>query len=151
MRLITLALLMASAGFAAAPNFEGNWKLDGSKSDFGQFPAPSLLTQKISHSDPEITVDVKIVGEQGEFAFTSKYTTDGKECTNQGFGGSEAKSVLKWEGDYLMIDTKGAFGDNPYTMKDKWALSDGGKVLTILRHFSSGMGEMDQKLVFEKQ
>jgi hypothetical protein len=142
---------MASAAYSAAPNFEGNWKLDASKSDFGQFPAPSLYTQKITHSEPKLTVDAKIVGEQGELAFTSDYTTDGKECTNQGFGGSEAKSVLKWEGDNLMIETKGAFGDNPYTMKDKWTLSDGGKVLIILRHFSSGMGDMDQKLVFEKQ
>ncbi len=92
-----------------------------------------------------------MASDRGEFEFTSNYTTDGKECTNQGFGGSESKSTLKWEGDNLIIETKGAFGDNPYTMEDKWTLSDAGKVLTVLRHFSSGMGEMDQKLVFEKQ
>jgi hypothetical protein len=50
-----------------------------------------------------------------------------------------------------VIDTKGSFGDNAFTMKDKWSLSADGKVLTVARHFSGGMGDMDQKMVFEKQ
>jgi len=36
-------------------------------------------------------------------------------------------------------------------MKDKWTLSEGGKVLTIQRTFSSGMGDVTQKMVFDKQ
>lgn len=151
MRLVTLVLIAASAGFAATPNLSGDWKLNTSKSDFGQFPAPSTMTQKMSHAEPKLTVEVKMANDNGEFEFKSNYTTDGKECTNQGFGGSEAKSVLKWDGENLVVETKGTFGDNAYTMKDKWTLSGDGKVLTILRHFSSGMGEMDQKLILDKQ
>jgi hypothetical protein len=151
MRLVTLALIAASASFAAVPDLTGNWKLNAAKSDFGQFPAPSSMTQKVSHAEPKLTVGVKMASDMGEFEFTSNYTTDGKECANQGFGGSEAKSVLKWDGETLLIDTKGAFGDSPYTMKDKWVLSEGGKVLTILRRFSSSMGDVDQRLVFDKQ
>jgi len=151
MRLVTLALIAASAGFAAVPDLTGNWKLNATKSEFGQFPAPSSMTQKVSHAEPKLTVGVKMASDMGEFEFTSNYTTDGKECVNQGFGGSEAKSVLKWDGETLLIDTKGAFGDSPYTMKDKWVLSEGGKVLTILRRFSSSMGDVDQRLVFDKQ
>jgi len=151
MRLVTIALLAVSAGFAAAPDLSGTWKVNMKKSDFGQFPAPSSMTQKVSHTDPKLTVELKMVGDQGEFGFTSNYTTDGKESTNQGFGGSENKSVAKWDGETLMIDTKGTFGDNAYTMKDKWTLSDGGKVLTIQRHYSSPMGELDQRIVLEKE
>ena len=151
MRLLTLALVAASAAFAAAPDLTGNWKMNSAKSDFGQFPPPSGLTQKIAHAEPKLTVEVKMATDNGEFNFASNYTTDGKECTNQGFGGSEMKSVLKWDGETLVIDSKGAFGDNAYTMKDKWTLSEGGKILTILRHFSSGMGDVDQKIVLEKQ
>jgi hypothetical protein len=151
MRIAVLVLAVASAAFGAAPNFGGNWKLNTSKSDFGQFPPPSSMTQKMSHAEPKLTVEVKMTGEMGEIEFTSNYTTDGKECTNQGFGGSEVKSVAKWDGDALGIESKGAFGDNPYTMKDKWTLSEDGKVLSIVRHFASAMGEVDQKLVFEKQ
>jgi hypothetical protein len=151
MRLVTLALVAACAGFAATPDLTGNWKLNATKSDFGQFPAPSSMTQKVTHGEPKLTIAVKMTSDMGDLDFTGNYTTDGKECTNQGFGGSEAKSVVKWDGETLLMETKGAFGDNAYTMKDKWTLSEGGKVLTILRHFSSGMGDVDQRIVLDKQ
>lgn len=151
MRLTALALFAAAAAFAATPDLSGDWKLNTSKSEFGQFPAPSSLTQKIEHAEPKLKVDTKMSSDMGDVAFTANYTTDGKECTNQGFGGSESKSIVKWDGDALLIETKGTFGDNAYTMKDKWTLSDSGKLLTIQRHYSSSMGELDQKLVMEKQ
>ena len=69
------------------------------------------------------------------------YTTDGKEGTNQGFGGNPTKSVLNWDGDTLRIETKGQFGDNEFTMSEKWALSADGKMLTLTRLFKSAMGE----------
>jgi hypothetical protein len=151
MRFLTIALLAASAAFAATPDLSGSWKLNASKSEFGQFPAPSSMTQKVTHAEPKLTVAMKMSSDMGDLDLTSNYTTDGKECTNQGFGGSEAKSVVKWDGDALLMETKGTFGDNAYTMKDKWTLSEDGKVLTIVRHFSSGMGDLDQKLILEKQ
>lgn len=151
MRLVTLALIAASAGFAAVPDLTGNWKLNVSKSDFGQFPAPSSMTQKVSHAEPKLTVDVKMTSDMGDFEFKQNFTTDGKECVNQGFGGSESRSVLKWDGETLLVDSKGSFGDNAYTIKDKWVLSEGGKVLTILRRFSGAMGDVDQRMVLDKQ
>jgi hypothetical protein len=152
MRLIAAVCIAASVAFAAAPNFSGTWKLNASKSDFGQFPAPSSMVQTINHDDPKLKVEVKQAGEMGEFSFAMNYTTDGKECKNPGFGGTETKSIVKWEGELLTIEMKGTMGDNSaFTMKDKWALSGEGKVLTIQRHFSSAMGEMDQKFTLEKQ
>jgi hypothetical protein len=150
MRFAALAILAASAAFAAAPDLSGNWKLSASKSDFGQFPGPSGMTQKITHSEPSLKVEGKMSSDMGDMEYTANYTTDGKESTNQAFGG-EIKSTAKWDGETLLMETKGSFGDTPFTMKDKLNLSEGGKVLTILRHFSSSMGEADQKLVFEKQ
>jgi hypothetical protein len=151
MRLALLTLITAIGCFAATPDLSGTWKLNSTKSEFGQFPAPGSMTQKITSADGKITVDMKMTGEQGEFAMNSTYTTDGKESTNTGFGGGETKSTAKWDADALVIDTKGSFGDNAFTMKDKWSLSADGKVLTVARHFSSGMGEMDQRMVFDKQ
>jgi hypothetical protein len=151
MRLVTLALIAVSAGMAATPDLTGDWKLNSAKSDFGQFPAPSSMTQKVTHAEPKVTVEIKMASDMGEFALNNTYSTDGKETTNQGFGGSEAKSVAKWDGETLLIDTKGTFGDTAYTMKDKWTLSEGGKVLTIVRKYSSAMGDIDQKIVLDKQ
>jgi hypothetical protein len=151
MRLALLTLVTALGCFAATPDLSGSWKLNSAKSDFGQFPAPGAMTQKVTSADSKITVDMKMTGEQGEFAMNSTYTTDGKESSNPGFGGADMKSVAKWEGETLLIDSKAGDGDNTFSMKDKWTLSADGKVLTIMRHIAGGMGEMDQKLVFEKQ
>ena len=145
------ALLCFAALFAyAKPNFSGDWKLNTAKSDFGQFPAPSSMTQKITHEDPSLKVSVKVATDQGNFDFDSTYSTDGKETTNT-FGPSEMKSVAKWDGDTLTIQTKGKFGDNEVTITDKWQLSEDGKTTTVQRHFASSQGEMDQKIVLEKQ
>ena len=130
-----LAFLAASAALPAAPDLSGNWKLNGSKSDFGELLAPAGLTQQITHAEPK--VEGKMPGDMGDIEFTAKYTTDGNESTHHGFGGAEAKSMAKWEGETLLLETKGAFRDNAYTIKDQWSRSEGGKVLTILPTFQA--------------
>jgi len=148
---IFAVLALAALPALAKPNFTGDWKLNVSKSSFGEFPAPHSMTMKITHDDPKLATATKQSGDMGDFDMQASYTTDGKECTNQGFGGSAMKSVLKWDGDTLAIETKGQFGDNEFTMNDKWVLSADGKVLTLTRAFKSAMGEAEQKLVLEKQ
>jgi len=147
--LVFIALAAALSAFAK-PNFTGDWKLNISKSTFGQMPAPSSLTSKITHDEPKLKSVTKSSSDQGDFDFEANYTTDGKECTNEMFG-SPVKSVLKWDGETLIIDSKAQFGDNEFTLVDKWTLSADGKIMTIVRAFKSPMGEGEQKLVFEKQ
>ena len=143
---MTLAVLPA----LAKPNFSGDWKLNVSKSSFGEMPAPTSMTLKVTHEEPKLTTATKQSSEMGDFEMQATYTTDGKECTNQGFGGNPTKSVLNWDGDTLRIETKGQFGDNEFTMSEKWALSADGKTLTLTRLFKSAMGEGEQKLVLDK-
>jgi hypothetical protein len=150
--LILLAVLaLAALPALAKPNFTGDWKLNTSKSAFGEMPAPDSMTYKITHADPKLSTTVKQSGQMGEFEMQASYTTDGKECSNQGFGGSTFKSVIKWDGDTLSAETKGQFGDNDFTMTQKWSLSADGKTLNIVQTFKSAMGEGEQKLVFDKQ
>jgi hypothetical protein len=129
-RFSLIACGLAAAAFAAPPNFTGDWKLNAGKSDFGQWPAPSSMTQRVTHSEPKLTVAVKQTSEMGDFDTNASYTTDGKECTNSGFQGAEMKSIVKWDGEALTLETKGKFGDNDFTMKDRWTLSANGKTLT---------------------
>ena len=148
----TLALLaLAALPALATPNFTGDWKLNASKSTFGQMPAPDSMTYKVTQSDPKLTVDTKQSSQMGEFARTNNYTTDGKESTNEGFQGSTMKSTAKWDGDTLAIDTKGTFGDNEVTIAQKWSLSADGKTLTIAQAIKSPQGEFEVKYVFDKQ
>ena len=150
--LIALAILaLAGLPALAKPNFTGDWKLNAPKSTFGQMPAPDSMTYKVTHADPKLSTAIKQSGQMGDFEMQASYTTDGNECTNEGFGGSTTKSVVKWDGDTLVIETKGQFGDNEFTMTQKWTLSADGKTLNIVQTFKSDMGEGEQKLVFDKQ
>jgi hypothetical protein len=148
---ILTVLALAALPALAKPNFSGDWKLNSAKSTFGEMPAPDSMTYKIAHADPKLTTASKQSSQMGDFEMNATYTTDGKECTNQGFQGSTTKSVVKWDGDTLAIDTKGQFGDNEFTMTQKWTLSADGKTLTVLQTFKSAMGEGEQKLIFDKQ
>lgn len=144
--LITFAALPV----LAAPNFSGTWKLNTSKSDFGQMPPPNSMTRTITHEDPKLKIATKQSTGQGDFEFEANYTTDGKECTNE-IRGNPIKSVLKWDGDTLVVTSKSKFNDNELTIDDKWTLDADGKTMTVHRHFASPMGEMETKLIFEKQ
>lgn len=85
------------------------WKLNSAKSEFGEFPGPSNMTQTAKHEDPSLKVATKMATDNGDMDFDSTYSTDGKETTNA-FGTPATKSVAKWEGDTLTIQTKGQFG-----------------------------------------
>lgn len=147
--ILILALVLAAGLAAAKPNFTGDWKLNPAKSDFGEFPAPAKLTMTIGHEDPNLKVATLMAGDYGEFTWEAAYTTDGKECTNK-MRDNESKSVVTWDGDRLLINTKTSFGGNDMTISDKWNLSEDGKSLMIERKFSGSQGEMVQKLALEK-
>ena len=145
--IMALALVQAQA----KSDFSGTWKLNTGKSDFGAMPPPDTMTQKITHQDPSLKASVASTGGMnGDMSYDMSYTTDGKECVNK-VGESEFKSTLKWDGDDLVVDTKGSFGGNEFTAKGRWTLSGDGKILTVTQHFTSAMGEGDIKEVFEKQ
>jgi hypothetical protein len=148
---IFVTLALAALPALAKPNFTGDWKLNIAKSTFGDIPAPDSMSYKIDHADPKLTSVSKQSGQMGEIEMHSTCTTDGKECTNEGFQGAPTKSVMKWDGDTLVAEVKGQFGDTDFTLKQKWSLSGDGKTLTVAQTFASSMGEFTQTLVFEKQ
>jgi hypothetical protein len=145
-----LAAVVISGQAQAKPNFGGDWKLNTSKSEFGPMPAPASRMDKIAHTDPSLKVATTQSGQNGDVTYEMKYATDGGETTNE-LRGNPMKSTAKWDGDALVVTTKGSFGGNEITLADKWSLSEDGKVLTINRHIVSPMGELDQKIVMDKQ
>lgn len=149
-RVLFVAALFNIAAFAQKPNFSGTWKLNLNKSDFGPLPAPTSRTDVIDHNDPTVKDTVDAETAQGKQQYTATYTTDGKESTNK-LGPREVKSTAAWEGSNLVVNSKTSFQDNEITIKSVWSLSDDGKTLTQNVHFTSPMGEADQKAVFEKQ
>jgi len=150
-KLILFALLIAFAALAddAKPNFSGTWKLNLTKSQLGPM-APDSRTDVIDHKDPAIRESVNSSSSQGDFQMETAYTTDGKEAKNT-IMGSDFTTKAHWEGNALIVDTKGTTDNGDVTIHGKYELSDDGKTLTKSDHISGGFGEADEKLVFDKQ
>jgi hypothetical protein len=147
----TLIVLPLVSVFAQQkPDFSGTWKLNVAKSDFGPLPVPESRTDVITHKEPSLSNSITAQGAQGKQEYTVNYTTDGKEAQNK-VGPRDMKSTLKWVGNSLVITSKFVFNDADVTTEATWTLSPDGKTLTVNGHFSSSMGDADQKLVFEKQ
>ena len=149
-------LLAALAATGVQSNLSGNWKLNDSMSDFdGMYPPPKGMTAKITHKSPALETTFKQPTFGGDREFNSKYTTDGTECTGDWWGGSGMKSIVRWDGDTLVFDSKARFGSNNVTMQDRWTLSVDGKTLTIIRNLKIGEGvyaqTFTQRLVMERE
>jgi hypothetical protein len=147
---LTAALAVAAVPAQAKPNLAGDWKLNVERSNFGEFPAPLSMTMKNTHEEPALKVLSKVTSGTGEESYDMTFRTDGGESVNMA-GPTELKTRSNWEGGTLVMTTKGTFGDTEVTLVDKWDLAEDGRTLTIRRHWSSSRGEVDQKLVFEKQ
>jgi hypothetical protein len=152
-RLLWMVLIAAAIGLVQAqakPNFSGTWKMNVGKSEFGPMPALDSRTDQITHEDPDLKDTTTQSGQMGEVTAELKYSTDGKETTNK-IRGNEIKSTAKWDGDELVISGKGSFNGADVTLNDRWSISTDGKIITIVRHASTPMGDADQKFILEKQ
>jgi hypothetical protein len=146
-------ILLAACGLLpcqAQPNFSGTWKLNAAKSDFGAMPRPEARTDRITHHGPDLKDSVTQNGPRGEVTVEMRYSTDGRETTNN-VRGNQIRSTARWEGDALAIAGKMQMNGADVTLSDRWSLSHDGKTLTILRHVNSSTGVTDQTLVLEKQ
>ena len=150
--LVTVAVVLLVAGDARAQgtNFSGNWKMNAAASNFGGMPAPSSLTQKITHEEPSVKVTSAQTGDFGDMNADFTFTTDGTECINK-FADFVVRSTLKWDGPVLVVDSTMDLQGSPMTMSDRWSLSPDGTQMIIDRHVSGPMGAGDGKIVFDKQ
>jgi hypothetical protein len=149
---VALAACAAIAGAQNKPNFSGTWKMNATKSDFGAFPGPDSRTDKIDQTDAIVKEGVDAVGgPQGDQKYTLSYNLDGSETVNSPAPGLDIKSTAKWDGASLVVNSKLKFQDQDVTIKAVWTLSDDGKTFTQNAHLESAMGEIDQKIIFDKQ
>ena len=151
-------VLFSSFAITKAPtNFSGEWKLNESKSELGQFPqfAPKKVT--VAATDTAATVMRFSVGQDGqERSSTETLSYNGKETESTVFGTMKKKSVVKWSDDGKTMTVNGVINferdgqSNEIKVKEDWKLSDDGKTLTIASASSSSFGENAMKMVFDK-
>ncbi|MEO5944473.1 MAG: hypothetical protein ABIP30_13070 [Ferruginibacter sp.] len=139
-------------------NFSGEWKLNESKSDMGQFANIVPKTIKVSQMGDSITMTKNSAGFNGEdVQQTETLSFDGKEKTSTvPPGTSTRKASAKWSDDGksliitwdLMMDFNGQTADIKGT--EAWALSADGKSLTVENNSSSSFGDNKFKGLYEK-
>ena len=150
-RTLLFALLLSLSGFAQTkPNFTGTWKLNIGKSDFGPVPAPSTRTDVITSTADAIKDVVTSETDQGPVNYTIDLKTEGTEAILR-VGGRDIKISAKWDGLELSVTQKFTYEGSDVTGNSKWTLSSDGNTLTVNSHYTSPLGELDQKSVFEKQ
>jgi hypothetical protein len=151
-RILTGVLLCFAVAIAQAkPNFSGTWSLNLTASDFGPMPnKPDKATTTIDHAEPNLLLTSDVTGPQGQRVIKFKYVTDGSEISNVN-GPVELKSTAKWDGDVLVIESKGKLQDNEIKFIDKWSLSSDGKTARQARHIVVQQGEFDQTYVYDKK
>ncbi len=105
----------------------------------------------IDHQEPQIVIKQTLNFRGEEQVRTSRFTTDGKESTNEGFGGMSTPSRTYWEGNRLVTESSMETPMGPMELKEIRSLSDDGKTMIVVRTTSGGPRERTQKLVYVMQ
>jgi hypothetical protein len=156
--LVSLFLLVVSAGLFAQPNFSGTWAFNESKSNFGgsqfRFAATTMvIVQDGNNLSVESTMPSR---DGGEMKTNDKFTLDGKVCENPMFN-TVRKSTVVWSEDKtsLMIASTMNFERDGESREFKtsavWKLAEDGKVLTIESTFPSPDGDIKTTVAYDKK
>jgi hypothetical protein len=152
--LIPAMFLLSFTTIADRVNFSGDWKLNESKSELGDFAGFVPRALKVEQKDNAITITRTIPGFNGGDPVTSSLTVsyDGKITESEGFGGSKRKTTAKWsdEGSALIVNNTITFESDGQTNEFKsietWTTKDG--TLSIVTHSNSPRGETTTKAIY---
>jgi hypothetical protein len=153
--LCALALPALGQGQAPAvppkPDFSGRWRMVKDKSDFGGFTAPDIIVRVVEHRDPTLNVHTVQTKDRKTSSADVSYYTDGSQTTNI-MSGRDAVSKAFWDGPALVIrtTTKDSKGEDQ-VVEDRWELSEDRQTLTITSHVTTTRGQVDMKLVCERE
>lgn len=121
-----------------------------SQSDFAGFHIPDIVVRVVDQQG--VTMNVHTVQTSGEKTTTAdvSYFTDGNVSKNV-INGREAESKAFWDDPALVVRTrmKNAKGDNELIV-DRWEVSSDHQTLTINSHVTTPNGEVDMKMVCER-
>ena len=154
---VVIALCMAVA--SAKADFSGTWILDKSKSE--GLPPGMDQTMTVVQTGDKLSLETKLIGEQGEQVVADSYTLDGKEAeftpkTPNGPAG-KGKRTAKWTANGNGIEvTENSTFDGPegpvnVQMTRLWTLSEDGKTLKIDIAAEGPNGKQQIKRTFTKK
>jgi len=156
--LLGSAFLFAFTSKIDKANYSGDWKLNETKSELGQFDRFAVRSIKAEQKDESIAITRTQPSFNGdETTSTETLTFDGKETESTIFENSKRKASAKWsdDGKTLIINYTLQLDFNGQSMEikgaDTWTVSGDGKNLTVETKSSSAQGEFSWKAVYDKQ
>jgi len=134
----------------AHTNFSGRWRMVKSQSDFAGFDMPDIIVQVIDQHDPTLNVHTIQTTRDKTTTADVSYFTDGTPSNNV-ISGRNAESKAFWDGADLVVRTKmkTSKGEDQ-VIEDRWQLSENKQTLTRTSHIETGHGQVDMKLVCER-
>jgi hypothetical protein len=156
--LLLSILLSAFTTIATKADFSGEWKLDESKSELGEFGGRmTARSLKAEQKETSIIISRTTPGFNGGDPVTTSMTLkyDGSVTESEGFGGSKRKSTAKWSDDglSLIVNSTTIFErdgqTNEFKAIETWSLTKEG-LLSVVTQSSSPRGEFTTKAVYNK-
>lgn len=152
--LVPAVFLLSFTKMADRANFSGDWKLNESKSELGDFSGFVPRSLKVEQKENTITITRTTPGFNGGDPVTTSVTLsyDGKITESEGFGGSKRKSTAKWSDDGLTLTVNNTITferdgqTNEFKSTETWTTKDG--LLSIVTHSNSPRGETTTKAIY---
>jgi hypothetical protein len=152
---------MASAmsGQTGTVNFSGSWAFNEAKStpSEGGFRMGASL-YVITQDGNNLSVESTRPGRDGqEMKSTSKFTLDGKECSNPAFGNTMRKSVVKWSADGKSLTFSHIMNferdgeTTEFKSTETWKINEADKTLVLETVMNTPNGEMKTTNVYNKK
>lgn len=150
---VGLICLLAGASLlsaAADPDFSGVWHLDTRASDIHTLPAAPWNDMVVEHKGTDVKCRPEALAAPSAptpSPFLLQFATTGKE-SKHAMGEGTGKSIAKWEGSALLVNTLVSEKGMNYTQMDRWKISRDGEKLVIVRTIVSSRGESESTLVY---
>lgn len=151
---IPVVLLLSFTKITDRANFSGDWKLNESKSELGDFGGFVARSLKVEQKESAISITRTTPGFNGGDPRTTSVTLsfDGKITESEGFGGSKRKSTAKWsdDGSTLTVNNTITFEadgqTNEFKSTETWTIKDGS--LSVVTYSNSPRGETTTKALY---
>lgn len=155
--LAAIVVLSSFSLIADRANFSGDWKLNESKSELGEFGGFAARSLKVDQKENAITIAKTSPGFNGGEPRTTTITVsyDGKVAESEGFGGAKRKSTASWSADEktLTVSSIMAFERDGQSQEIKesevWSLTPDG-ALSVVSRSTTPMGELSTKAIYNK-
>ncbi len=148
---------LALPSLAQDSKLNGTWKLDNTKSNFGQFPPPTSETDTLTVKGNEFKQEYTSVTARGEQKGMRSCTVDGKEVNltpddpRVQMGAIKlSKMQCSWEGNAVVFLETASLNGGTLTDKLTFSPSDDGKTITMDSHITAAQPFSDRKLVYDK-